>query len=76
MGLGISLVLIAVGSILNWAVTTNASGFDVNAVGLTLMAVGGIGLVLAIALWSTWWGPSYFSSRPRARQQPTHRRGA
>jgi hypothetical protein len=76
VGLGVSPLLIAVGAILTWAVTTSASGLDVNVVGVILMVVGFVGLVLSIVLWSTWWGPRYFSSRPRGGRQSTHRRGA
>ena len=76
MGLGVGLLLIAVGAVLTWAVTTTESGLDVNAVGVILMAVGFVGLVLSTVLWSSWWGPAYFSSRPRARLRTKHRRGA
>ena len=60
MGFGVSLILIAVGAILTWAVETTVSGLDVNAVGVILMVVGLAGLVLSLAFWSTWWGPGYF----------------
>jgi len=60
MGIGVSLILIAVGAILTWAVETSVSGLDVNAVGVILMIVGLVGLVLSLAFWSTWWGPGYF----------------
>ena len=56
MGIGLSLILIAVGAILTWAVETSVSGLDVNAVGVILMIVGLVGLVLSLAFWSTWWG--------------------
>jgi hypothetical protein len=38
MGIGVSLLLIAVGAVLTWAVTATTSGLDVNAVGVILMA--------------------------------------
>ena len=60
MGLGVSLILIAVGAILTWAVDAHVSGLNVNAVGVILMIVGLIGFVLSLAFWSTWWGPGYF----------------
>jgi hypothetical protein len=63
MGTGVSLILIAVGAILTWAVTATTSGIDVNAVGVILMVVGLVGLVLSLIFWSTWWGPGYFRSR-------------
>jgi hypothetical protein len=56
MGISISLVLIAVGAVLTWAVTATASGVDLNVVGVILMIVGGIGLVLSMLFWSSWGG--------------------
>jgi hypothetical protein len=48
MATGISLVLIAVGAILTWAVNYQTSGVDINAVGVILMVVGAIGLVFSL----------------------------
>jgi hypothetical protein len=62
MGIGVSLLLIAVGAILTWAVTASTSGIDVNTVGVILMVVGLVGLLLTLVFWSTWWGPGYFRS--------------
>ena len=56
MGVGVSLLLIAAGAILTWAVSAEASGVDLNAVGVILMVVGGIGLVLSLVFWSSWGG--------------------
>jgi hypothetical protein len=63
MGIGISLILIAAGAIMAWAVNATASGFDVNAVGYILMVVGAVGLLLSLMFWSTWAGPGYFGRR-------------
>lgn len=60
MGLGVSLILIAVGAILTWAVDAHVSGLNVNAVGVILMIVGLIGGLFSLAFWSSWWGPGYF----------------
>jgi hypothetical protein len=60
MGLGVSLILIAVGAILTWAVDVHANGLNVHAIGVILMIVGLVGFVLSLAFWSTWWGPGYF----------------
>ncbi len=60
MGIGVSLILIALGAILTWAVETSVSGLDINAVGVIVLIVGLVGLVLSLAFWSTWWGPGYF----------------
>lgn len=52
-GVGISVVLFAVGAILDFAVTVspNQHGFNINAVGVILMIVGAVGLVLSLLLW-------------------------
>jgi uncharacterized membrane protein len=42
----LSIFLIAVGAILAWAVTYDAEGIDLNAVGVILFIVGLIGLVI------------------------------
>lgn len=48
-GIGGSLLLIAIGAILNWAVTVNnPNGFNINTAGIILMVVGGIGLVASL----------------------------
>jgi hypothetical protein len=54
MGIGVSLILIAVGAILTWAVETTVSGVDINAVGVILMIVGFVGLVISLIFWSSW----------------------
>ena len=63
MGFGISLILIAAGAILAWAVSVHTSGVDVNTIGIILLVIGGIGFLLSLAFWSTWWGPGYFTRR-------------
>jgi beta-lactamase regulating signal transducer with metallopeptidase domain len=50
MGLGSSLLLIAVGAILRYAVTDNLSGVNLATVGLILLIVGIVGLVLSLFL--------------------------
>ena len=56
MGVGVSLLLIAAGAILTWAVSAETSGIDLNTVGVILMVVGAIGLVLSLVFWSSWGG--------------------
>ncbi len=56
MGISVSLILIAVGAVLTWAVTATASGIDLNVVGVILMIVGAAGLVLSMLFWSSWGG--------------------
>jgi hypothetical protein len=51
MTIGGSLLLIAVGAILKFAVKDSIEGVDLTTVGLILMIVGGIGLLFGI--WQT-----------------------
>lgn len=53
MGIGVSLVLIAIGAILAWAVNYQVSGVDINTVGVILMVVGMVGLLLSLLFWSS-----------------------
>jgi hypothetical protein len=48
MALGTSLLLIAVGAILRFAVHVSASGFSIHTVGVILMIVGAIGLLISL----------------------------
>jgi Co/Zn/Cd efflux system component len=50
MGIGTSILLIAVGAILRYAVTVTVSGIELQTVGLILMIVGIIGLVISLAV--------------------------
>ncbi len=64
MGLTVSILLIATGAILKWAVTASTSGINLQTVGMILLIVGIIGAVLSLAFWSSWGG---FSRDPRLR---------
>ena len=48
MTIGGSLVLIAIGAILKYAVTAHISGVDIGTVGVVLMVVGVVGLIISI----------------------------
>jgi hypothetical protein len=65
MGIGVSLILIAVGAILTWAVNATVSGLDINTVGVILMIVGLAGLILSLLFWSSWGGVSGAGARRR-----------
>jgi hypothetical protein len=56
MGIGASLILIAAGAILRWAVTADTNGVNLDVVGLILLIVGAVGLVLSLVFWSSWGG--------------------
>ncbi|MFN0093854.1 MAG: DUF6458 family protein [Dehalococcoidia bacterium] len=51
--IGLSLVLIAVGAILTWAVEATVSGIDITVVGVILMVVGVVGLVFTLLFWTS-----------------------
>jgi hypothetical protein len=54
MTFGTSLLLIAVGAILRYAVTATVSGLDLQVVGLVLMIVGVIGFVISLLWFGAW----------------------
>ena len=62
MGLVVSLILIAAGAILLWAVNAEPEGLDIDVVGVVLIIIGLIGFLLSMLFWSSWggwggWGP-------------------
>lgn len=56
MGIGVSLILAAVGAILLWAVDAEVSGVDISTVGVILLVVGIAGALLSLVFWSSWGG--------------------
>ena len=70
MGVGTSLVLLAVGAILAFAVnihsTIASTTVHWHTVGWILLVVGIIGILLSMIFWSSWAGPGYWS-QPRRR---------
>jgi uncharacterized protein DUF6458 len=52
MGIGVSIFLIAVGAILAFAVDFQLWWLDLTVAGWVLMAVGVLGLLLTLLLWS------------------------
>ena len=53
MGIGVSIILLAIGAILTFAVDFTAAGVDIDIVGWILMAVGAIGLVWSLIAMGT-----------------------
>jgi hypothetical protein len=49
VGIGVSLILLAIGAILIWAV-------GVTVIGWILLAVGALGILLSLIFWSSWGG--------------------
>jgi beta-lactamase regulating signal transducer with metallopeptidase domain len=48
MRLGSSLLLIAVGAVLRWAITATTSGVNLHTVGVILMVIGAVGFVISL----------------------------
>jgi hypothetical protein len=66
MGIGVSLILVAAGAILTWAVNATVSGLNIHTIGVILMVVGVVGLLLSLMFWSSWGGPAGIGGRRRA----------
>jgi hypothetical membrane protein len=62
MTIGASLFLIALGAILNFAVTAELAGIELQTVGVIFMIIGGLGLVLGIGV--------FFVTRPQRPPGP------
>jgi hypothetical protein len=60
MGIVISLILIAFGAILTWAVNTDGGSVDPQVVGVILMIVGLVVFLISLVLWRTWWGAGFW----------------
>ena len=56
MGIVVSMLLIAVGAIMRFAVSAHGQGWNVHTTGVVLLVVGAIGAVLSIAFWASWGG--------------------
>jgi hypothetical protein len=54
MGTAVSLLMIAAGAIMVWAVNATVSGLSIQTVGVILLIVGAVGLVLSIIFGSSW----------------------
>jgi hypothetical protein len=51
-GFTVGVILIAVGAILVWGITEDASGVNIDAVGWILMIVGALAALLSLIFWS------------------------
>ena len=74
MTIGTSIVLIAIGAILKYAVTAEVDWIDIQTVGVILMIVGILGLILSLLYTFVWSRQS--QPPPRARPATTSPRAA
>jgi hypothetical protein len=59
MGIGVSIIMIAAGAVLSFAVEVDSTeGFNINTLGIILMVAGAIGLLVTLAVFG-----------PRARRE-------
>jgi hypothetical protein len=56
MGISASILLIAAGAILAFAVNREVSGLEIQTIGWILLVVGIIGLLVSMIFWSSWGG--------------------
>ena len=57
MGIGVSLILIAAGAIITFAIhVSTSSAFNLHTIGIILLVVGIIGAVMSMIFWSSWGG--------------------
>jgi uncharacterized protein DUF6458 len=54
MGIGVSIVIFAIGAILTFGVTVAAQGVNLDAIGVILMVVGMVGLLVSALFWASW----------------------
>jgi uncharacterized membrane protein YidH (DUF202 family) len=66
MGFSTSIIVIAVGAILRFAVSVTTTGFNLHTIGLILIIVGIVSLVLSMMFWNSWGG---FGSGGGTRRQ-------
>jgi uncharacterized membrane protein len=70
MGIGTSIVLIAVGAILKWAVTATVSGVSIHTIGTILLVVGILGLLISLLFLSSAFGRDRTVVRERYVDDP------
>jgi hypothetical protein len=56
MGIGVSMLLVAAGAVLIWAVNASVSGVELQTIGWILLIVGAVGALLSLIFWSSWGG--------------------
>ncbi len=70
----VSLLLVGVGAILIWGVTGEASGIDIDAIGVILIVIGVLSFALTVFFWQSFWGPGYFRRRTYVDGDPYYDR--
>jgi uncharacterized membrane protein YciS (DUF1049 family) len=68
-GMVFSMISIAAGAVMYWAVTSQGHGFRLSTVGVILMVVGAVGLVISTVIFATSRRPA--GSRDRSLDRET-----
>jgi len=79
MRIGAGLLLIAVGAILRFGISTvSTHGIAIHTIGDILMLVGLLGVVLWLVVWAPWSRrrPAYRDDAPIYREEPVYREDA
>lgn len=63
MGVATSIVIFAIGAILDFATNVHSSSFNIQTIGVILMAVGAVGFVVSLFFWASWGGFGGFQRR-------------
>lgn len=74
MRIGASLLLIAIGAILKFAVTDTLKNVDLGVIGVILIVVGIVGVLAELILWSTHRRTTVVSDDPYADEVVARRR--
>lgn len=69
MGIATSIVIFAIGAILDFATNVTSSSFNIHTIGVILMIVGAVGFVVSLVFWSSWGGFGGFGRSRRVYQQ-------
>ncbi|HUE61009.1 MAG TPA: hypothetical protein VMO88_15680 [Acidimicrobiales bacterium] len=56
MGVGTSIVVFAIGAIMKFATNVHSSSFNIQTIGVILMAVGAVGFIVSLFFWGSWGG--------------------
>jgi hypothetical protein len=75
MGIALSILVIIGGAVLRYGVTTHPSGLNIDAIGMILIVMGGIGLVFASLFEANRWpfrGRTFLHEREIVGRDPVH----
>ena len=72
MTIGTSIVLIAIGAILKWAVTAQVNGINLQTAGTVLFVLGIVGLVLSVIYTFYWSRRTTTTTVPADQRDPRY----